>query len=91
MKPCFIFQILGFDILLLENLKPILLEINSSPSLRIDSEIEVAPGVVEYVPSPKDEEVKIPLIRDTLLLVAPQKKLKYLQRYFYIPTIVHVH
>lgn len=57
-----------------------LLEINSSPSLRIDSEVEISPGVMDYVPSPKDEEVKIPLIRDTLLLVAPQKKVKYLER-----------
>ncbi|KAL4218831.1 Tubulin polyglutamylase ttll11 [Mactra antiquata] len=74
------FQILGFDILLLNNLKPMLLEINSAPSLRIDSEVEVSPGVVEYLPSPKDEEVKLPLIRDTLLLMAPQKKVKYLER-----------
>ena len=64
----------------MHNLKPMLLEINASPSLRIDSEVEVAPGVMEYLPSPKDEEVKIPLIRDTMLLVAPKKKLRYLQR-----------
>ncbi|XP_052267440.1 tubulin polyglutamylase TTLL11-like [Dreissena polymorpha] len=74
------FQILGFDILLMYDLSPMLLEINSSPSLRIDGEIEVAPGVPESIPSPKDEEVKIPLIRDTLLLVAPRKKVKYLER-----------
>ncbi|KAH3874156.1 hypothetical protein DPMN_037398 [Dreissena polymorpha] len=63
------------------DLSPMLLEINSSPSLRIDGEIEVAPGVPESIPSPKDEEVKIPLIRDTLLLVAPRKKVKYLERF----------
>ena len=57
-----------------------LLEINASPSLRIDSEVEVAPGVPEYVPSPKDEEAKIPLIRDTLIMMAPRAKLAYLQR-----------
>ncbi|KAL3876936.1 hypothetical protein ACJMK2_034716 [Sinanodonta woodiana] len=74
------FQILGFDILLLQNLQPMLLEINSGPSLRIDGEQEVSPGVVEYVPSPKDEEVKVALVRDALLLVAPQKKLRELER-----------
>lgn len=74
------FQILGFDIILMNNLKPMLLEINGSPSLRIDSEVEVSPGVMEYMPSPKDEEVKLPLIRDAMLLVAPKSKIKYLQR-----------
>ena len=69
---------LGFDILLLQNLKPILLEINASPSLSLDSEQEVSLGVFEYVLSPNVEEVKYPLIRDTLLHVVPIDKLKYL-------------
>ncbi|XP_061658218.1 tubulin polyglutamylase TTLL11 isoform X1 [Syngnathoides biaculeatus] len=65
------FQILGFDILLMKNLKPVLLEVNSNPSMRIEHEQEVAPGVFECVPSPVDEEVKVAVIRDTLRLVDP--------------------
>uniref|UniRef100_A0A8C3A196 Tubulin tyrosine ligase-like family, member 11 n=1 Tax=Cyclopterus lumpus TaxID=8103 RepID=A0A8C3A196_CYCLU len=65
------FQILGFDILLMKNLKPVLLEVNSNPSMRIEHEQEMAPGVFEYVPSPVDEEVKVGVIRDTLRLMDP--------------------
>ncbi|XP_072228048.1 tubulin polyglutamylase TTLL11 isoform X1 [Leuresthes tenuis] len=68
------FQILGFDILLMKNLKPVLLEVNSNPSMRIEHEQEVAPGVFEYVPSPVDEEVKVGVIRDTLRLMDPLNK-----------------
>lgn len=75
------FQILGFDILLMKNLKPVLLEVNSNPSMRIEHEQEVAPGVFEYVPSPVDEEVKVGVIRDTLRLMDPGHKK---------PTICHL-
>ncbi|XP_054468869.1 tubulin polyglutamylase TTLL11 [Anoplopoma fimbria] len=68
------FQILGFDILLMKNLKPVLLEVNSNPSMRIEHEQEVSPGVFEYVPSPVDEEVKVGVIRDTLRLMDPGRK-----------------
>uniref|UniRef100_A0A4W6EYF4 Tubulin tyrosine ligase-like family, member 11 n=1 Tax=Lates calcarifer TaxID=8187 RepID=A0A4W6EYF4_LATCA len=68
------FQILGFDILLMKNLKPVLLEVNSNPSMRIEHEQEVAPGVFEYVPSPVDEDVKVGVIRDTLRLMDPGHK-----------------
>ncbi|KAM4761082.1 LOW QUALITY PROTEIN: tubulin polyglutamylase TTLL11 [Cyanocitta cristata] len=68
------FQILGFDILLKKNLKPMLLEVNANPSMRIEHEQELSPGVFENVPSPVDEEVKVAVIRDTLRLVDPQKK-----------------
>ncbi|NWT18719.1 TTL11 polyglutamylase, partial [Vireo altiloquus] len=70
------FQILGFDILLMENLKPMLMEVNANPSMRIGHERELSPGVFENVPSPVDEEVKVAVIRDTLRLVDPQKKKK---------------
>ncbi|NXA49856.1 TTL11 polyglutamylase, partial [Nothocercus julius] len=70
------FQILGFDILLMKNLKPMLLEVNANPSMRIEHEKELSPGVFENVPSPVDEEVKVAVIRDTLRLVDPQKQKK---------------
>ncbi|KAM4695910.1 tubulin polyglutamylase TTLL11 [Rhinophrynus dorsalis] len=68
------FQILGFDILLMKNLKPVLLEVNANPSMKIEHEQELVPGVFENVPSLVDEEVKIAVIRDTLRLVDPAKK-----------------
>ncbi|KYO23457.1 tubulin polyglutamylase TTLL11 [Alligator mississippiensis] len=70
------FQILGFDILLMKNLKPMLLEVNANPSMRIEHEQELSPGVFENVPSPVDEEVKVAVIRDTLRLMDPYKKKK---------------
>ncbi|XP_058528129.1 tubulin polyglutamylase TTLL11 isoform X2 [Ochotona princeps] len=68
------FQILGFDILLMKNLKPVLLEVNANPSMRIEHEQELSPGVFENVPSVVDEEVKVAVIRDTLRLMDPLKK-----------------
>ncbi|XP_075416557.1 tubulin polyglutamylase TTLL11 isoform X2 [Tenrec ecaudatus] len=65
------FQILGFDILLMKNLKPILLEVNANPSMRIEHEQELSPGVFEHVPSAVDEAVKVAVIRDTLRLMDP--------------------
>ncbi|XP_074067755.1 tubulin polyglutamylase TTLL11 isoform X2 [Macrotis lagotis] len=70
------FQILGFDILLMKNLKPVLLEVNANPSMRIEHEKELSPGVFENVPSLVDEEVKVAVIRDTLRLVDPLKNKK---------------
>ncbi|XP_032089140.1 tubulin polyglutamylase TTLL11 [Thamnophis elegans] len=74
------FQILGFDILLMKNLKPILLEVNANPSMKIEHEQEVSPGITQYIPSPVDEEVKVAVIRDTLRLVDPHRKKKKKQK-----------
>ena len=49
------FQILGFDIILDEKLKPWLLEVNQTPSFATES--------------PLDDKIKSELIRDTLALV----------------------
>lgn len=49
------FEILGFDIMISDRLKPYILEVNSSPSLGTDSSL--------------DEEIKSGLIRDTLTLM----------------------
>ncbi|KAM3911040.1 tubulin polyglutamylase TTLL11 [Leptodactylus fuscus] len=68
------FQILGFDILLTKNLQPVLLEVNANPSMKIEHEQELRPGVYENVPSLVDEEVKIAIIRDTLRLVDPRRR-----------------
>ena len=77
---------MGFDILLMKNMKPMLLEVNSSPSLRIDYDKEVALGITERVISPVDDEVKRELVLDTLILVAPKVKILWSPRLDKIPT-----
>ena len=49
------FEVLGFDIMISDTMKPYILEVNSSPSFGTDSQL--------------DEEVKSGLVRDTLKLV----------------------
>jgi tubulin polyglutamylase TTLL11 len=64
------FQIMGFDILVRKDGMPYLLEVNSAPSLTIDhtsSDLEAIP-----VRSIVDEMIKLPLVRDCLLLVLNQ-------------------
>lgn len=48
-KDVFVSQILGFDILLMKNLKPVLLEVNSNPSMRIEHEQEVRGNVITII------------------------------------------
>ena len=67
-------KILGFDILLDHKLSPHLLEVNAHPSLRVDFEQPISPGVVEYVPSPVDMEIKLPAVKDTLRIIAAKRR-----------------
>ncbi|XP_075252922.1 tubulin polyglutamylase TTLL11-like isoform X2 [Convolutriloba macropyga] len=91
------FQILGFDILIDENFEPHLLEVNANPSLNLDHEIEIgedgvtvghpAPNHPGYqlVHSPVDEEIKRPVVLESLLLACPMshrhKTLRFLTKY----------
>ncbi|CEF61849.1 Tubulin polyglutamylase TTLL11 [Strongyloides ratti] len=59
------FQIMGFDIMVQDDGKPILLEVNAAPSLTIEHTIiDGTPPVRSIV----DEVIKVPLVRDCLLL-----------------------
>ncbi len=46
-KPSF-FQILGFDILIKDDLNPVLLEVNCNPSLRVDYEVKTDDGYLDF-------------------------------------------
>ena len=67
-------QLLGIDVLIDRKLHPHLLEVNAHPSLRVDFEQPVKPGVVEYVPSPVDMAIKLPVVRDSLKIIAAKLK-----------------
>ncbi|CAF0994912.1 unnamed protein product [Adineta ricciae] len=75
------FQIIGFDIILDNQLKPILLEINANPSLRLDFDKENEDGKCVCLPSVIDEEIKKPLVLETLKLALPKKKLDTIARH----------
>ncbi|CAM4752219.1 unnamed protein product [Rotaria magnacalcarata] len=92
------FQIVGFDIILNDHLKPILLEVNANPSLRIDFDKEneagklmnsfldnkhhrLVSGKLTYQSSPIDEEIKKPLVLETLKIALPKKKLHTFARH----------
>ncbi|KAF1749595.1 hypothetical protein GCK72_026063 [Caenorhabditis remanei] len=67
------FQIMGFDVMIRDDGTPILLEVNAAPSLTADH-IVPYPGRSlteggQRVRSIVDEVIKMPLVRDTLLLV----------------------
>jgi len=50
--------------------------LKSGPSLRVDYEIETEDGSKCFIASLIDEEIKKPLVMETLRLVAPRKKLE---------------
>ncbi|EDV28153.1 uncharacterized protein TRIADDRAFT_53460 [Trichoplax adhaerens] len=68
------FHILGFDVILDEDLKPHLLEVNANPSLNIEHERYNKRGISSNVISPVDEYIKCQLIAETLKLVQPSFK-----------------
>ncbi len=73
-----------------DNLKPMLLEVNCNPSLRIDYETEDIDGKILNIPSPIDTEIKMPLVFETLKLVAPKQKLDYLYVFKIIIIIYYI-
>lgn len=71
-------QVIGIDVLIDSKLRPHLLEVNAHPSLRVDFEQPIKPGVVEYIPSPVDMEIKLPVMKDSLKLIGTKvKRYKY--------------
>lgn len=62
------FHILGVDVLLTSDCKAWLLEINANPSLRIDFETEVSPGITDSHPSALDLHVKAMVVEDAILI-----------------------
>ena len=67
-SPFTCFEVLGFDIMITDNLKPCLVEVNHMPSFRTDSAL--------------DSRVKVGLIENTLRLlnVSPEDKVKFQTR-----------
>ena len=63
-SPCF--ELLGFDVLLDENMKPWLLEVNMSPSMNTDT--------------PLDSEIKTNLLVDFFNLVGLQTEIQHQRR-----------
>ena len=83
-------QLLGVDILLDHKLRPHLLEINAHPSLRVDFEQPKSPGVVSYVPSPVDMAIKLPVVKDTLRIIAAKMK-RYVHNLIGTTDSMHTH
>lgn len=68
------FHILGIDVLLTEDCQAWLLEINANPSLRVDFESEISPGVMQSIPSALDLYVKTQVVEDAVLISQMKKK-----------------
>ena len=59
----------------MDDLQPMLLEVNCNPSLRIDYEAKDDEGKKIRLPSQIDIDIKFPLVMDTLKLMAPKNKI----------------
>uniref|UniRef100_A0AC35U7T4 Receptor protein-tyrosine kinase n=1 Tax=Rhabditophanes sp. KR3021 TaxID=114890 RepID=A0AC35U7T4_9BILA len=71
------FQIMGFDVMVQGDGTPILLEVNSAPSLTIEHSISDDAVPVRSI---VDEVIKVPLVRDCLLLAMNQLENEYHSR-----------
>lgn len=67
------FHIIGIDVMLTDDFKAWLLEINANPSLRIDFEQEVSPGVSQNLPSDLDKYVKMMVVEDAIKIARLKK------------------
>ncbi|XP_012940141.1 tubulin polyglutamylase TTLL11-like [Aplysia californica] len=66
------FHIVGFDILLRDNLEPVLLEVNHNPSIRVFDTVMRPTGKMEKAFAVKSFNMRRKLLRDTMLLVTPK-------------------
>eukprot|EP00045_Choanoeca_perplexa_P015914 m.206947 g.206947 ORF g.206947 m.206947 type:complete len:1367 (-) comp17118_c0_seq4:80-4180(-) len=71
-RPIRPFQVVGFDVLVDNDLQPYLIEINANPSLRIDFDLKTPDGRSQVVPSPVDEDIKVPAVTDALAVLVQE-------------------
>ena len=64
------FQVLGFDVMIDENLRPYLLEVNANPSMRTDYTTKDDQGDLITLESPVDKHIKSIVVKGALLIIS---------------------